>query len=116
MPQAIPLMPLMKQGNDPHENTIGFALRDYLEVIDWTGRVIRDDKRGAIASDTPPILQRIGLDTTRYLEHLRGQAPTEKPVMLGRIDQIRAAVRSLGRCFIKGIGEVQRLYRYTQTT
>jgi hypothetical protein len=27
---------------------IPFALLDYLSLVDWTGRVIRTDKRGAI--------------------------------------------------------------------
>ena len=114
--QQIPLMSLVKQGKDRHENTIGYSLNDYLELIDWAGRAILENKRGAIPSDAPPILQRIGLDTERYLAHLRGQAATEKPVMFGHMDQIRQAARSLGRCFIKGIGEAQRLYRQIQAT
>jgi REP element-mobilizing transposase RayT len=112
--QLIPLMPLVKQVKKRRENTIGFALTDYLELIDWAGRAIREHKHGAIPEHAPPILQRIGLETGRYLEHLRGQAETEKPVMLGPIDQLRQAARSFGRCFIKGIGEAQRLYRSSQ--
>jgi len=27
-----------------------FHLADYLELVNWTGRAVRDDKRGAIAS------------------------------------------------------------------
>ena len=111
-PQQLPLMPLVKQDKDPHENAIGFSLSDYLELVDWAGRAIREDKHGAIPSDAPPILQRLGLDTQRYLAHLRGYAETEKPAMLGHIDQIREAARALGRCFIKGVGESQRLYRH----
>jgi REP element-mobilizing transposase RayT len=114
--QQLFLIPLVKQGKDPHENAIGFALNDYLELIDWAGRAILENKRGAIPSDAPPIIQRVGLDTERYLAHLRGQAATEKPVMFGHINQIRQAASSLGRCFIKGIGEAQRLYRHAQAT
>ena len=46
------------------EQTIGipFRLKDYLDLVDWTGRIIRDDKRGAVESDLPPILQRLSLD------------------------------------------------------
>ena len=33
-------------------------LIDYIELVDWTGRIIRDDKRGAINETAPPILQR----------------------------------------------------------
>ncbi len=105
------LMPLVKQSQDRHKNAIGFALLDYLELVDWAGRAIRENKRGAIPEHVPPILQRIGLEPGRYLEHLQGVAATEKPIMFGHVDQIRQAATSLGRCFIKGIGEAQRLYR-----
>jgi REP element-mobilizing transposase RayT len=112
--QPIPLMPLAKQKADRHENAIGFTLTDYLALIDWAGRAIREDKRGAIPEQAPRILQRIGLEGDRYLEHLKGHAATEKPTMLGHMDRIRQAVESLGRTFIKGIGEAQRLYRTSQ--
>jgi len=36
-----------------------FAVMDYPELLgwsglDWIGRIVRDDKRGSIAEDTPP--------------------------------------------------------------
>ena len=41
-------------------------LKDYLELVDWSGKIIRDDKRGAIASNLPPILQRLELDSDAW--------------------------------------------------
>jgi REP element-mobilizing transposase RayT len=105
------LTPLVKQSQDRHKNAIGFALLDYLELVDWAGRAIRVNKRGAIPEQAPPILQRIGLEPGRYLEHLQGLAATERLTMFGNVEQIRQAANSLGRCFIKGVGEAQRLYR-----
>ena len=35
---------------------IPFKLEDYIDLVDWTGRIIRDDKRGAISSSLPPIV------------------------------------------------------------
>ena len=32
--QQVPLMPLVKQGKDTHENAIGYTLNDYLELLD----------------------------------------------------------------------------------
>lgn len=112
--RPISLMPLVKQGQERHENTIGFTQTEYLELIDWAGWAIRENKRGTIGEHAPPILQRLGLDAERYLEHLSGEAATENPAMLGHMEQIRRAVKMLGRSFIKGIGEARRLYRATQ--
>ena len=36
-------------------------LTDYLELLDWTGRQIRTDKRGAISEDEPGILERLDI-------------------------------------------------------
>jgi hypothetical protein len=38
-----------------------------LELVDWTGRVIRDDKRGAINGQTPSLLSTLGLDREAWL-------------------------------------------------
>ena len=42
-PQPVPLMPLVRQAEDTHPNAIGFALNDYLELVDWAGRVAREE-------------------------------------------------------------------------
>ncbi|MFQ3244606.1 MAG: REP element-mobilizing transposase RayT [Arenicella sp.] len=50
------------------ENDIGipFKLKDYLELVDWTGRVIRDDKRGHIDQAQPKILSRLDLNVDAW--------------------------------------------------
>jgi hypothetical protein len=45
---------------------IPFAYQDYLELVDWTGRFIRDDKRGFIESQFPPILNRLNILPDRW--------------------------------------------------
>jgi len=50
------------------QNGIGipFKLKDYLELVDWTGRIIRQDKRGHIDQSIPPVLKRLGLTSKRW--------------------------------------------------
>lgn len=43
-----------------------FMLADYLELLDWTGRILRNEKRGYIDSRLPPILDRLKLDTKNW--------------------------------------------------
>ncbi len=45
---------------------IFFAFRDYMELVDWTGRIIRHDKRGFIDNVLPPILRRLQLSAKQW--------------------------------------------------
>jgi len=47
---------------------IPFKLKDYMELIDWTGRVIREDKRGHIPDIYPPILSRLNIEPKQWHE------------------------------------------------
>ncbi len=40
---------------------INFEFKEYLELVDITGRIIRDDKRAYIDEQLPPILERLGI-------------------------------------------------------
>jgi REP element-mobilizing transposase RayT len=46
---------------------IAFSLKDYCELLDSTGRCIREDKAGYIDSKQSPILERLGLDSQQWL-------------------------------------------------
>ena len=53
-------------GIQEKEIGIPFKLIDYLELVDWTGRIIRADKRGVIANSLPPILKRLDIDADAW--------------------------------------------------
>ena len=68
------------------ENVIGipFRLKDYIELVDWTGRIIRDDKRGYIEKTQPKILDRFSPNaenwqslTTQFEEHFQSWVSSE---------------------------------------
>ena len=66
----LPLKPLLKfEGNlkNTEQTDIIFGQTDYIELVDWTGRIIRDDKRGAINVNLPPILARLNIDIDAWL-------------------------------------------------
>jgi len=41
---------------------IPFKLKDSIELIDWTGRSIREDKRGSNSENYPPILTKLNIN------------------------------------------------------
>ena len=47
--------------NDMHK-CLPFRLSDYIELVDCSGRIMREDKRGQIPEQLPYILQRLALD------------------------------------------------------
>ncbi|MPY23428.1 transposase [Shewanella sp. YLB-07] len=45
-----------------------FLLKDYLELVDETGRIIRDDKRGAISENTSKVLTRLNISSDNWIK------------------------------------------------
>ena len=61
------LMPFAGNPRQEQPKGIAFELNDYCELVDGTGRCIREDKRGYIASQQSPILERLGLSDEQWL-------------------------------------------------
>ncbi|MCP4094809.1 MAG: transposase, partial [Planctomycetaceae bacterium] len=64
-----PLKPLLHfEGAVTNQSPPGmpFDFQDYLELVDWTGRMIRSDKRGFIDGDLPPILARLQVSPEQW--------------------------------------------------
>jgi REP element-mobilizing transposase RayT len=64
LPRAA-LMPFDATSETPW--AIPFAFEEYLELVDWTGRAIRSDKRGHIPPGHPEILDRLGIDGEQFI-------------------------------------------------
>jgi len=92
-----PLLGFSDQAGDG----IPFPFRDYLELVDWAGRVVRDGKRGHIPATEPPILERFGMTTGPLLDYLT-RAEQHGHGALGPVAKLRAFARSVGRKFVKG--------------
>ena len=66
---SVPLKPLLSfEGliRNGFQRGILFSFEDYLELVDCTGRISRNDKRGAIDDKALPILERLSLDPERW--------------------------------------------------
>ena len=72
-----------------------FQLTDYLELVDWTGRIIRKDKRGAIPDNTPSVLDRLNIDTRHWL-YLTKHFENPFKGMVGSVNKLKEACKKLG--------------------
>lgn len=61
-----PLMPFDATGQTPW--AVPFGWQDYAELVDWTGRQVRADKRGRIETAQPAILARLGVDGEAFID------------------------------------------------
>lgn len=99
------------RGPDRHNAPAGIpcSFQDYLELVDWSGRAIRADKRGSIPSDLPPILTRLNIHPAIYIRFMKREEQGFVHV-IGRIDTLRDAVEQLGQKFKRGLGLAIRLF------
>ena len=68
----LPLKPLATfEGYITHQQqtSISFNQKDYLQLVDQTGRIIRGDKRGSIPLSLPPIIQRLSISRNEWVSH-----------------------------------------------
>ena len=89
--QPIHLMPLVGATLQTEERGIAFTVSDYLELVDWTGRQIREKRSGKISTDAPPILKRLQISPTHWI-YLSTQFE-------GRFKGIVGTAESLKRCW-----------------
>jgi hypothetical protein len=71
-----------------------FRLKDYLELVDWTGRAILENKRGYIPDHKPPILERLQIDPKHWL-YMTQHFESRFKGLVGASYALKAACRKL---------------------
>jgi hypothetical protein len=80
---------------------LSYSLDEYLQVLDWTGRQLRSDKRGAIPADLPPILDRLGLQEKAWLACIRDFQKLFKTAV-GAASSMAGHAQRLGQQWLHG--------------
>jgi hypothetical protein len=93
--QPTRLMPFIRRFREEDPAGIPMPFTDYLDLVDWTGRVLRADKRGAVSASAVPILERIGLKERQWLM-MTEQFERCFTTFAGREDKVRNACSILG--------------------
>jgi REP element-mobilizing transposase RayT len=91
------------------EPSIPYSLRDYLSLVDWSGRAIRAGKRGFIAAELPPILKRLGIDAEAW-ELLVSHRGVIFGRAMGRLDAMRLHAVTLGQSWVRGVRSAGHIY------
>jgi len=86
-----------------------FHLADYLDLVNGTGRAVRADKRGAIADDLPPILERIGITPAAWLQ-LAKDFETRFCSWIGQAERVERVCEREGQRWARGIRACWRLF------
>lgn len=88
---------------------LSFSLLDYFELIDWTGRAIRDDKKGAIPSNIAPILQKLGVAEGEWADNVNHFGRRFYSVV-GSVSAMRQYSDKVGQWWMQGVGCSHKLY------
>ncbi len=72
-----------------------FHLKDYIELVDWTGRAIRAGKRASIDGHLPPVIDRLDIEVDQWLK-LTTQFGSRFKSIVGSVDKLRQAAEKLG--------------------
>lgn len=75
--------------------------REYLKLVDATGRIIGKNKCNNIARSMPPIVQRLGLSESAWIAQVRGTESCYWRV-IGRFESFLDKAAELGQRWLKG--------------
>ncbi len=103
------LMPFLDSKCVANEPYIPMHLTDYLELLDWTGRQIRPDKRGAISENVPPILARLGIEQGNWLQNCQKLEEDFRRV-IGTAAAIEKFCQAIGQKWLQGIHRCRRCF------
>ena len=95
---------------DAPDFALPFDFLDYLSLVDWTGRAVREDKRGAIPEDLAPILLRLGVEPENWLDSV-SQFESRYRRVMGPVKALRELAEATGVRWFHGISRCLQFYR-----
>ena len=78
------------------------SLDEYLQLLDWTGREVRRDKRGSIPADLAPILERLQIVQERWIDGVLNFGRCFRSAA-GRAESLAAEAARRGRRWLQGV-------------
>ncbi len=94
-PQITALFPFIGNTGKKKPQGLPFEVTDYLQLVDWSGRIIRDDKCGFIPDNIPPILQRLNQDPSNWL-YLTQHFESKLKGLVGAVNKLKRVCSKMG--------------------
>jgi hypothetical protein len=85
------------------ESFLSMSFRDYLKLLDWTGRQVHRKKRGSIPSHLAPILDRVAIDAEHWLASVQSFGRRFHRAA-GHAEQMAEEAARAGRRWLHGLG------------
>ncbi len=105
------LVPFADQSKRGDTEPLPMRLVDYVAILDWTGRALRDGKRGAIRGAPPEALTRLlGADAEAWLRTMESSG-LQRIAMLGRSERAQEEATRRGQRHAGGQRWARRLFR-----
>ena len=92
----IPFKPDKPGAVTDHHNHLPFHFDDYLQLLVWSARVIREDKQETIPEDAPPLLDRLNITPDRWQSAMQPSAPSHQKA-LGSTTHIKKYCQAIGQ-------------------
>ncbi len=86
-------------------DAIPITLADYLELLESTGRCLRDDKRGFIPDTSQRIIHALGLNSEQWITHVKNFSSLYA-ANVGSVETLKAKSKRSNKCWYKGVGLV----------
>lgn len=109
-PGDVPLIAFGESEFNEHANPLlPFTLKDYIDLVDWTGKAIRDDKPAHINQQNPSALSQLGLNKNQWLE-LSIDVQKASLRAIGSMAKLQQYNRSQGKLWLCGQRSLAKLY------
>ncbi len=95
---------LSMDGDNQLSEGLPFYLNDYLELMDWSGRAIRNDKSGFINNQLPSILSRLQIDSKTWNQQINHFGKRWYRVV-GSKEKIKSLASKIGISWMNGQGK-----------
>ncbi|GAB1261811.1 transposase [Aurantivibrio plasticivorans] len=108
LPEA-PMMPFDGSAHTDIHTALPFTREDYFDLVDKTGRVIREDKCGFIHSEIPSLINQLGINPNKWIEHIQSFS-RRYAHCVGESDNIINFAASSNKAWCKGISCSRQLF------